>query len=143
MFIKFRSRFVGKKILLGSVVAAGLLAAQFAFAVSLAPNSNLQIMPAQDAGQVQNYGKPSGETRAMAVAGMPCAMDNTAGLRMLQNSCDTMFFNRKVGGHSSNMHAWFALMFVLTVMMVWAVLLLLIGVLWHMLKKHRKGYHIS
>ena len=53
--------------------------------------------------------------------------------------CDNVMYGKGYSfSHSrGNMGAWIGLMFVLTVMMVWAVLLLLIAVLWHHLKKHK------
>jgi hypothetical protein len=35
--------------------------------------------------------------------------------------------------------AWYGLIFIITIVLVWAVLLLLIAVLWKILCKHRKG----
>lgn len=62
-------------------------------------------------------------------------------IRYQAGAGNMMYFQRSLAGGLfsgvSRQAAWFGLMFVITVVLVWAVLLLLICFLWHLLKKHR------
>jgi hypothetical protein len=127
-----------KKILVSSAVLLGVLAAQVAFAAAIVPTYGQTTLAAGSAGQMMQQQNQMYQNN-MA---MPCGIYNSSGSGMMQpttfrNPCQQPVLYKTVG--SSDLRAWFALMFVLTVMMVWAILLLLIGILWHMLRKHRKS----
>lgn len=116
--------------ILFSFVFLGLLAS---FPALGAIPSNSQLMTPPSNNMMQVYG-----TRVAN----PCVMSEmgTSGTKMTSENfpCDEfghkgVFFMKRGG----NQAVWYELMFILTVMLVWAVLLLLIAVLWKQLKKHK------
>ena len=68
----------------------------------------------------------------------PCADGGYRMMGNMQNPC-YQNFQQQNRVFISDFGTWWALMMIMTVILVWVVLLLLIGVLWHMLKKHRRS----
>lgn len=119
-----------KNWFLFSLLTVGFAAAMPAFALLGQPGSGV-------AAQGQ-----SGQMMYWSQDGAPCQAFDANGNMMSQRTCGNVYFSGNARAFEHSMAPWFALMFVLTVAMVWAILLLLIGILWHILKKHRKG-HVS
>ena len=139
-----------KKVLFGVGVSVAMaLVASQALAVAFAPGvmGNFDAMQ-QQSQQMQAY-------MAQLAQGTLSPQDQMNMARLMQTRPGT--FTMAIAGEQGDMGykvmagnagvfmarghgnqaAWFALMFIFTVMMVWVVLLLLIGVLWHQLKKHK------
>jgi cbb3-type cytochrome oxidase subunit 3 len=109
-----------------------------ALAVLVEPAYDAQYMPEQEMKTIS----VDGNYMTMGKMVMPCSHFEESGNMMYSKGGCSSFgvasTDHRMMPHS--MHGWFALMFVITVAMVWVILLLLIGILWHMLKKHRKGH---
>ncbi len=84
-----------------------------------------------------------GESGNFNYYSVPCGANQLAGNDLALNSqmpCKFMMSSGRMGLSSyTHTSQWYELMFILTVMMVWTVLLLLIGVLWKQLKKHKSN----
>lgn len=131
---------------LGASVGMFLVAGQ-TLAVAVAPgslNPNMLQTMEQNSQQMQAYmaqlaqGTLSSQDQmAMATLMQPTPGNFTMAIGGTQGNMGYRVMAGKPGLGHSGQAAWFGLMFIFTVMMVWVVLLLLIGVLWHHLKKHK------
>jgi hypothetical protein len=132
-----------KKTIVFSFMAVGILTAQTAFGAVTAPLETAQMGQSGSVMVNSAYGMQADQMHPVVTsikAGMPCGVTPDSDFMAAgQAPCgNVMFTTAGFNRHDSRLGAWFALMIVLTVMMVWAVLLLLIGVLWNILKKQRK-----
>lgn len=130
---------VYKKIILGSSTMLGLVVALPVFAVMMTGSASIT----KSAGDGTVVTTQSASPVIATFQGSPCEFNTSlpSGNMMYgSNPCNNFFQAGRTGfqeyGHKSQ---WYELMFILTVMMVWAVLLLLIGVLWKQLKKHKSN----
>jgi hypothetical protein len=139
-----------KKVIVSILAALGLLVATPVLAATTAPVPS----PTGTTMMINGSAAISGQSGMMTQQNgtrviMSCPMMDqnygaqdygTTNMMYKQNPCSGMYTNYMAhNGYGRNMVGWLGLMFVMTVLLVWVVLLLLIGVLWHMLKKHRKG----
>lgn len=131
-----------KKTLLVAALSLGvLLAGGVALAAAIAP------VPSPTSGAMMQSWPTGGQqmqsSGAMMRTGMPCVMmnqaDGSSNMMYRTSPCGGMMAPNMMAYYGRGMAGWLGLMFVLTVLLVWIVLLLLIAVLWHMLKKHRKS----
>ena len=125
-----------KKLFLSLSLVAGLLAATSAFAVTYAPGTAKD----QAVTSEQSATAPTWQTGGNEQVFMPCQMMQQ-GDRMVFGSapCGNLFYGSGFMTHNFNdASAWFGLMFVITVVLVWIALLLLIALLWKMLCKHKQ-----
>ena len=116
-----------KVLILTGLVFVGLSATFPAGAVMPANN---QLMTPPSNTMMQVYGTKIGDPCVMGTAGANITSQNFPCGELGHKRA---FFMMK----GSNQAQWYELMFILTVMLVWAVLLLLIAVLWKQLKKHK------
>lgn len=129
-----------KKILFAGSVAFGLLLAAPVFAVATpVPSPTGTMMQVSPSGGNMMY--QTGQAPTNMKLGMPCAMyqvDSGAVGMYRQMPCDSGYYQPFMGGYRGGTEAaWFGLMFIMTVILVWVVLLLLIGLLWKQLQKHK------
>jgi len=126
-----------KKILVSIGLVAGmLLAASPVLAATYAPATNSKIPGVMQGTPATGVAVQPVTTFSRAVAPCPIMQQNGGYGQMSLGNCGNMMYLNKPG-LNHNLQGWLGLMFVLTVMMVWAVLLLLILFLWKMLKKHK------
>jgi hypothetical protein len=138
-----------KKIIFGFIASMGLLVAVPAFGAVVAPTTitgktTIQsTAPTSGMMQTQVTSQPIYSAQpAQSIRSMPCdtLQLGTGSNMMYGNPCGRAVFNSYpatpliYGNHQAQ---WYELMFILTVMLVWVVLLLLIGVLWKQLH-HKK-----
>ena len=128
---------MNKKIILGFIASMGLLVAWPAFGAVTAPTTIIGKSAIQSAyptpGMMQT--QITTQPQSVSIRSMPCdtLQLGTGGNMMYGNPCGRAVFNSYpatpliYGNHQAQ---WYELMFILTVMLVWVVLLLLIGVLW-------------
>jgi hypothetical protein len=132
------SRFAGKKLWFVISLSAGLLLfAGTALAAAYAPATGTSgtMMMNQGAQPSMMMGAASGKLM------MPCPMmmQQDTGTNMMYRTfpCGQPNYGNYPIMSYGHQAEWLGLMFIFTVMLVWVVLLLLIAVLWHHLKKHK------
>ncbi|HYV33685.1 MAG TPA: hypothetical protein VE973_02460 [Candidatus Limnocylindria bacterium] len=126
---------MNKKILFAVSLLAGLLMAGQALAATYAPGSAPQAPVLMQAPTAGISPQPLSTFNRVAA---PCPMLQQNGSMAMENCGNYMYSNNTAfGPFRAGFGAWVGLMFILTVMMVWVVLLLLICVLWHHLQKHK------
>ncbi len=123
-----------KKILFGLALSTGLLLAL----PVLGATTPTQNQPTS--GTAVNQNQPADGNYWQV--GLPCPMmqGGSAGIYSSQYPCGgnvNYFHPRMMAYGYGHEAAWFGLMFVLTVMLVWVVLLLLIAYLWHLVFHHK------
>ncbi len=136
-----------KKFLFAVSLGAGLLFGASALAAALAPGS-VSGGPVMPGSWPAGTSMPAQQAQAGGSAKMvtPCVMTRAgqgSGVYNTAMPCGNNVIYRSLVspgyGVGRPMVTWFALLFVITLIMVWVILLLLIGILWHMLKKHRRS----
>lgn len=132
---------VYNKIILGSSVALGLVVALPVFAVLMTgTKSGGSDVTITTSNAPVELSEKSGNQVFTTIKAMPCDSDADGNMMYGSAPCRKFIQAERVNfqdyGHRAQ---WYELMFILTVMMVWAVLLLLIGVLWKQLKKHKSN----
>lgn len=140
-----------KKVIFGSIVSLGLLVASQVFAMAYDPATKNAMMNngsgsltiqavEQDPGSMKMYVQNLQQGSLSPAQQMEFYKMMQGQMGVMQPSAMNYQYMASPSLAISNYNrqaAWVGLMIVMTVILVWVVLLLLIALLWHQVKKHK------